>query len=152
MRLKLVPMFVFQVIGRHNSGKTTLIEFLTEELKKRNLKVGYIKHDPKGKGITDKRGSDTDRVKSKTEITALVSPEITTLWFLKNLSLREVLKFFETCDVVIVEGFKFEKGFPKVVVGELEKDIREKVVSTLTVKGKEDYNRVLKWVLDNLNL
>jgi len=145
-------MFVFQVIGRHNSGKTTLIEFLTEELKKRNLKVGYIKHDPKGKGITDKRGSDTDRVKDKTEITALVSPEITTLWFLRNLSLREVLKFFETCNVVIVEGFKFEKGFPKVVVGELEEDIREKVVPTLTAKGKEDYNRVLKWVLDNLNL
>jgi len=145
-------MFVFQVIGKHNSGKTTLIEFLTEELKKRNLKVGYIKHDPKGKGITDKRGSDTDRVKDKTEITALVSPEITTLWFLRNLSLREVLKFFETCNVVIVEGFKFEKGFPKVVVGELEEDIREKVVPTLTVKGKEDYSRVLKWVLDNLNL
>jgi len=145
-------MFVFQVIGKHNSGKTTLIEFLTEELKKRNLKVGYIKHDPKSKGITDKRGSDTDRVKDKTEITALVSPEITTLWFLKNLFLREVLKFFETCDVVIVEGFKFEKGFPKVVVGELEEDIREKVIPTLTVKGKEDYSRVLKWVLDNLNL
>jgi molybdopterin-guanine dinucleotide biosynthesis protein B len=52
-------MKVFQIIGKHNSGKTTLIEFLAEELQKRGYRVGYIKHDPKGKGITDKGGSDT---------------------------------------------------------------------------------------------
>ena len=60
--------------------------------------------------------------------------------------------FFKSCDVVIVEGFKFEEEFPKVVVGELDEDVKDKIVATLTVKGKEDYNKVLNWVLDNLNL
>ncbi len=146
-------MFVVQVIGRHNSGKTTLIEFLTEELTKRNLKVGYIKHDPKGKGITDKPKSDTHRVKTSTIRTALVSPSLTTLWFLESLSLKQVLKFFKDLDVVIVEGFKFEKGFPKILVGQLEEDIKNPIKEeiVLTVKGKEDYKKALSWILKNLN-
>ena len=144
-------MLVLQVIGKHNSGKTTLIEFLSEELNKHNLKVGYIKHDPKGKGITDKEGSDTYRVKKNTVKTALVSPQITTLWINKNLSLKEVLKFFEDCDIVIVEGFKFEKGFPKIVVGDLEDDIKGKVSNTIfTVEGQKDYYKILNWVLNQI--
>ena len=142
-------MRVFQIIGYHNSGKTTLVEFLAEELKKRGLKVGYIKHDPKGKGITDKEGSDTHRVKNYTEKTALVSPTQLTVWFMKDFKLKEVLKFFEDCDVVLVEGFKGERGFPKIAVGDLESDtLREEIV--LRVKGKDDFYGVLEWILNQI--
>ena len=147
-----MPPFVVQIIGKHNSGKTTLIEFLTEELKAKGYKVGYIKHDPKGKGITDKEGSDTYRVKPNTEKTALISPNLTTFWINKPLELKEALKLFEDCDVVIVEGFKFEKGFPKVLVGELEEDLKGRVESiVLTIKGKEDYKKALDFIEKNLN-
>jgi len=142
-------MRVFQIIGYHNSGKTTLAVYLAEQLKKRGLKVGYIKHDPKGKGVTDKEGSDTFRVKNFTEKTALVSPSNLTMWFMKEFTLKEVLKFFEDCEVVLVEGFKTEKGFPKILVGNLESDaLKEEIV--LTVKGKEDFPKALEWILTNI--
>jgi molybdopterin-guanine dinucleotide biosynthesis protein B len=142
-------MRVFQIIGYHNSGKTTLVEFLARELQKKGLKVGYIKHDPKGKGITDKEGSDTHRVKNYTERSALVSPSQMTMWFMKSLELKEVLKFFEDCDVVLVEGFKGERGYPKIAVGDIESDaLREEIV--LRVKDKDDFHRVLEWVLNQI--
>jgi len=145
-------MFVVQIIGKHNSGKTTLVEFLTGELKRLGYKVGYIKHDPKGKGITDKKGSDTDRVKPNTLKTALVSPQTVTLWINRPFGLKELLNLFGDCDVVVVEGFKFEGGFPKVLVGELEEDINGKVEKIeITVKGREDYKKVLEFVLCNLS-
>ncbi|HIP97904.1 MAG TPA: molybdopterin-guanine dinucleotide biosynthesis protein B [Aquifex aeolicus] len=141
-------MRLFQIIGYHNSGKTTLATYLAEELKKRGLKVGYIKHDPKGKGVTDKKGSDTFRVKSFTEKTALVSPSHLTMWFMKEFTLKEVLKFFEDCDVVLVEGFKSEKGFPKILVGNLENDaLKGEIV--LTIKDKKDFPTALEWILEN---
>ena len=36
------------IVGYHNSGKTSLIERLIQELQRRGYKVGYIKHDPRG--------------------------------------------------------------------------------------------------------
>ena len=140
-------MKVFQIVGYHNSGKTTLVEYLAMELQKRGYRVGYIKHDPKDKGITDKEGSDTYRVKPFTEKTALVSSKKLTLWWFENLSLQRVLEFFKDLDVVLVEGFKTEKGFPKIAVGEIEDDLvgKDEVISR--VKGKEDYERVLEEVL-----
>jgi molybdopterin-guanine dinucleotide biosynthesis protein B len=147
-------MLVFQVIGKHNSGKTTLIEYLSGELKKRNLRVVYIKHDPKGKGVTDKEGADTYRVKPNTVTTVLASPEQTTLWVNRNLTLEElieVVSIISKPDVVIVEGFKFHKGFPKIQVGELEEDIKGNVSDiVLTVCDKKDYPKALNWVLENL--
>jgi molybdopterin-guanine dinucleotide biosynthesis protein len=79
---------------------------------------------------------------------------MTTLWFLENLSLNQVLNFFQDLDVVIVEGFKFEKGFPKILVGLLEEDIKNPIKEeiVLTVEGKEDYQKVLSWILERLNL
>jgi len=143
--------FVFQVIGKHNSGKTTLIEYLARELQERGYRIGYIKHDPKGKGKTDKEGSDTHRVKPHTLKSALVSPGGLVLWWFEEFPLRKVLTLFEDCDAVIVEGFKFEKGYPKVLVGELEEDLLGKVGEiTLRVDSNEDYPKVLAWVLNRL--
>ena len=152
--MQLKKPFVFQVIGKQNSGKTTLIEYLSGELKSRNFKVVYIKHDPKGKGITDKQGSDTDRIKPNTEATVLASPAQTTLWINRTFTLDELViltTLISDPDVIIVEGFKFSRGFPKIQVGELEGDIGLAVLDVvLTVKGKEDYGKVLDWVLKNL--
>ena len=141
-------MRVFQIVGYHNSGKTTLVEYLARELQKRGYRVGYIKHDPKGKGITDKPNSDTARVKPFTERTALVSPDKLTLWWFGNFNLQQVLeRFFKDLDVVLVEGFKTERGFPKIAVGDIEEDLLGEEEIIFRVRGEKDYPKALEKVL-----
>jgi molybdopterin-guanine dinucleotide biosynthesis protein B len=45
--------------GPSNSGKTTLIVKLSEELQQQGLKVAIVKHDPSDKAIFDKEGKDS---------------------------------------------------------------------------------------------
>ncbi|HID65662.1 MAG TPA: molybdopterin-guanine dinucleotide biosynthesis protein B [Aquificaceae bacterium] len=114
-------MKVFAVIGYHNAGKTTLIENLIPQLLKKGYKVGYIKHDPKGHGITDKEGSDTYRISKYLKKLALLSPNKLTYWEKESKGILDVIeKFFSDCDVVILEGFKEEKRIPKIAVGEVK--------------------------------
>jgi len=113
--------FVIGVIGFKNSGKTTLAEGIVGFYKCRGYRVGYIKHDPKGHGVTDKEGSDTFRVKPLTDRTLLVSPGIVTLWDFHNRNLKEIIEYyFSHFDIVVVEGFKKEKGIPKIAIGDVE--------------------------------
>ncbi len=133
-------MKVIAIVGYHNSGKTTLVERLCKELKKRGLRVGYIKHDPKGHGITDKEGSDTDRVFKVADRVALASPEKTTLWDRRGDDPIEIAKeFFKGFDVVILEGYKGLREVPKVAVGEVE---AENVV--LKVEGTDEVGHIIE--------
>lgn len=114
-------MKVVAFVGHHNSGKTTLIEQVAKELKRRGYKVGYLKHDPKGHGVTDKEGSDTYRIFKILEKVALVSPGRLTLWEKrKDDPLELAMEYFAGFDVVILEGWKSLKGIKKVVVGNLD--------------------------------
>lgn len=88
---------------------------------KKGYKVGYIKHDPKGHGITDKEGSDTYRISKYLKKLALLSPNKLTYWEKESKGILDVIeKFFSDCDVVILEGFKEEKRIPKIAVGEVK--------------------------------
>ncbi len=133
-------MKVIAVIGHHNSGKTTLIERLSLELAKRGLRVGYIKHDPKGHGVTDKEGSDTDRLFRVLDRVALVSPGKVTLWIKREDNPLEVASyFFKGFDVVILEGYKSLKGIPKIAVGEVD---AEDII--LKIEGLKDISHVIE--------
>jgi molybdopterin-guanine dinucleotide biosynthesis protein B len=59
----MVP--IVSIVGKTNSGKTTLIEGLVLELKKRGYRVGVIKHDVHGVKLSDvdTEGKDTWRLK-----------------------------------------------------------------------------------------
>jgi len=138
-------MKVIALVGYHNSGKTTLIEKLVERLKSKGLKVGYIKHDPKGHGVTDKKGSDTDRLFRIADRVALCSPGKLTLWDKKEDDPLDILKeFFPDFDVVILEGFKSFTGIPKVAVGDVE---AQGVI--LKVEGPEDVGHIVE-LLENM--
>jgi molybdopterin-guanine dinucleotide biosynthesis protein B len=114
-------MKVIAIVGYHNSGKTTLIEKLAEELKNRGLRVGYLKHDPKGHGETDREGSDTSRVFKVADRVALASPDRMTLWDRRDDDpLSIVREFFKGFDVVILEGYKGVGNIPKIAVGGVE--------------------------------
>ena len=135
-------MKVIAIVGYHNSGKTTLIERVVKNLKERGLKVGYVKHDPKGHGETDREGSDTFRLRGVAFRRALISPQETTLWERSWGDLREfLLARFRECDVVILEGFKGEVWVPKVAVGDVDAG---NIV--LRVDSSGEFDRVVEFI------
>jgi len=107
---------IISVVGKSKSGKTTLIEKLIPELKKRGYRIGTIKHafhdfdvDKKGKDSWRHKtaGADTVIVASRDRI-AMVKDE-------NSVSLESSEKYFDDVDLVITEGFKKESR-PKIEV------------------------------------
>ncbi|MDQ7039168.1 MAG: molybdopterin-guanine dinucleotide biosynthesis protein B [Aquificota bacterium] len=116
-------MKVVAFIGHHNSGKTSLLEQVARRLKEKGYRVGYIKHDPKGHGVTDREGSDTDRIFRILDRVILLSPDRLTLWDRREEDLFRVIEeFFSGYDIVLLEGFKGVGGLPKVALGDVEAD------------------------------
>jgi len=107
---------VVSIVGRSRSGKTTLIEKLIPELKRRGYRIGTIKHshhtfeiDQSGKDSWRHReaGADTVVVALPGRI-ALVKNE-------QDSTLDSLLDYFSDMDLVITEGYK--KGDkPKIEV------------------------------------
>ncbi len=116
MRKPKIPIIC--IIGSSDSGKTTVIEKLIPEFKKRGYNIGTIKHCPHGFEI-DIEGKDSWRHrKAVASFVCLYSPEKIAL--IKNLkrdlSLEEIVKkFAEDVDLIIAEGFK-ESSYPKIGV------------------------------------
>jgi len=135
-------MKVIAISGYHNAGKTALIQKVVEVLRERGYRVGYLKHDPKGHGVTDREGSDTYRLRGLAHRRCLVSPGEITLWEDPPDDLREFIdERFGDCDVVIMEGFKSLKGIPKVAVGEAEVED-----AVLRVRGSQDFMSVVELI------
>jgi len=125
-----MPKIIF-IVGHHNTGKTTLAEKLSKELSLRGYRVGYIKHDPKGHGITDRKGSDSYRIFQILDKVALLSVGKLTLWEkTEDDPIKAVERYFSDFDVVLLEGWKSIRGFKKLVLGDLDAEgfrIDEKV-------------------------
>lgn len=104
------------IIGKSESGKTTLIEKLIPEMKRRGYRVGSIKHTAHGFDM-DREGKDSFRhQRAGSETVAVASPQQVVL--IKNVasdSLKGVEAFFADMDLVLVEGYKKEKR-PKIEV------------------------------------
>jgi|DewCreStandDraft_4_1066084.scaffolds.fasta_scaffold13586_3 molybdopterin-guanine dinucleotide biosynthesis protein B len=148
--------------GYSNSGKTTFIKKLMPILKKRNLKIGFLKHDVHNFEM-DKKGKDTYRIfKTGADMVAISSPYKFAL--IKNsnkeMSLRDIIKlYFNNMDIVMVEGYKKEQGV-KFELNKKQKTIRfyknKKLVFEIK-KGKNfkiKLNEVKKaedFILENLN-
>ena len=107
---------IISIVGKSNSGKTTLIEKLIPELKKRGYKIGTIKHASHGFDI-DKKGKDSWKHKEAGADTVVVaSPGSISMvkesdW--ETIGHLEV--YFHDMDLVIAEGFKKENK-PKIEI------------------------------------
>ncbi len=107
--------FVFAVSGYKNSGKTTLITKLIQELKKRGHKVAVIKHD--GHDFEgDVPGTDTYRFqKAGAYGTAVYS--LNRLMVIKecgNPDEKMLMEAFKEADIILIEGLK-DSDYPKYV-------------------------------------
>jgi len=104
-------MRVIGIIGYKKSGKTTLILRLSDELIKRGYKVAVVKHV---NGDLDLANSDTSKYKEILTQVAAITPKESVIFLKNKKNLEEIIKYFEA-DIALIEGFKKEKTFPKIV-------------------------------------
>ena len=104
-------MKVVGIVGYKKSGKTTLGLRLAKELSDMGYRVGVLKHVSEK---IDCASTDTSKYKSHASPVAAVSQEEAEIIFRGEKGVEEMLKYFDS-DIVLVEGFKAEKSFPKVV-------------------------------------
>ena len=119
------------VVGRKNSGKTTVIESVVQELTRRGYHVATAKHiNQKGFSI-DTKGKDTQR-HSRAGANPVVSvSDIETAVLIKNgetqFSPDQLFKFTSEIDVIVLEGFS------RLVLDD------KNVGKILCVRSKEEY-------------
>jgi len=111
-------MKVVGIIGYKKSGKTTLLVNLARELKKRGYKVSTVKHTS---GSLDLPDTDTTKHKEYISEVAAISPYESIIFLKGEKKLEDILSYI-SADFVLVEGFKSEKTFPKIVCLREEKE------------------------------
>lgn len=97
---------IISIVGKSESGKTTLLENLVPELKKRGYRVGTLKH---AQEVEFAPGKDSERhLAAGAEITAVVSPErIVVIKPGGEQSPDEIATLLgDGLDIILCEGFK----------------------------------------------
>jgi molybdopterin-guanine dinucleotide biosynthesis adapter protein len=109
---------VISIVGRSNSGKTTLIERLIPELRRLGYRVATIKHNLHGFDI-DHEGKDSWRHKQAgAQLTVVSSPGRAALMedIDPNFGIADLVnRYIRDVDLVLLEGFK-GNPYPKIEV------------------------------------
>jgi len=112
----MVP--VVSIVGKSGVGKTTVMEKLIAELKKRGYRVATLKHNVHGFDI-DLEGKDTWRYAQAGSDTVAISSSHKIAIIRKvghDHTLAELNRFIGTdLDIILAEGFKQDKA-PKIEV------------------------------------
>ena len=121
---------IVSIVGKSNSGKTTLIEKLVPELVRRGYRVATVKHDVHGFDV-DQEGKDSWRHKKAGAHTVVISSS-TKLALIRDAdhdaSLAELRdKYIQDVDLVLSEGFK-KNNQPKIEV--FRKEIHRDLLCT----------------------
>lgn len=115
---------VFCIVGRSNTGKTTLIERLIPLLTARGIKVATIKHHHKPIEM-DLAGKDTHRHKQAGAHASMIVAG-KRLGLIKDVDEEMgvgelVAQYMDDADLVIVEGYK-KAAMPKIEVYNYRED------------------------------
>lgn len=130
---------VVSVVGRSNSGKTTLLEKLIVELKKRGYTVAAVKHSG-GDFQLDHPGKDSWRLtEAGSDAVVLVSPH--KLAYMEKAShpptLEGVVRLLGgRFDFILIEGFK-EKGAASRPSGIPRIEVHRKEMGSLVSSPEE---------------
>ena len=117
---RAVPVVGF--VGPSGVGKTSLVERLVAELKRRGLSVGAVKHSSHG-FLADRPGKDSHRLyESGADAVALISREQIATFARVERGMGEEVSLAEALatlpgdlDLVLAEGFSWEP-IPRVVL------------------------------------
>ncbi|MDD4924229.1 MAG: molybdopterin-guanine dinucleotide biosynthesis protein B [Dehalococcoidales bacterium] len=123
----MIPVISF--VGRHNSGKTTVLEKVIRGLKEEGYKVAVIKHH-KGDFELDIHGKDTWRLaEAGSDVVVISSPRKTAIIRQpqQELTLDQIKEMvWEGMDIVISEGYKFDDK-PKIEV--FRSEVSDRILS-----------------------
>jgi len=109
----MVP--VFSLIAWSGTGKTTYLESLIGELKRRGVRVAVVKHDAHRFDI-DKEGKDSWRfARAGADVVAVADVEKCALMEYRPVSLNTLLDKITGVDLVLVEGWHADAPHPIVV-------------------------------------
>jgi len=119
-------MKVFSVVGITESGKTTTIENIIKELRKRGYSVGSVKEIHFEQFAIDTEGSNTYRHKEAgSQLVTARGYYETDILFQEKLKVDEILKFYDH-DFVILEGIA-DANVPKIITAHNEKEVLERL-------------------------
>lgn len=108
-----IPAFSF--VAFSNTGKTTLLEKLVPELKRRGLRVAVVKHDAHEFEI-DHKGKDSWRMtQAGADVTAVASATKAVVMENRFKPIDELLGMIRDVDVILTEGYK-HGPWPKIAL------------------------------------
>jgi len=128
-------MKVLQIVGHHNSGKTTVIKEMVKRLKMGNKIVATIKeiHDPTFQLDTLNTNSHVHKT-AGADVTIICAEKETDFLYYKKLDLMQIVNKI-SADWLLVEGFH-EFPLPKIVCAKQESDAKNFIDErTLAVAG-----------------
>lgn len=116
----MVP--IISVVGKSGAGKTTFLEKLVRELKRRGIRVAVIKHDTHGFDI-DKPGKDTWRMAQAGSDAVVISSPFK-MALIKtvdhDMTPDEIAAYLDgDVDIILTEGYK-RGNKPKIEVSRSE--------------------------------
>jgi molybdopterin-guanine dinucleotide biosynthesis protein B len=121
---------IVSIVGKSDSGKTTLIEKLIPELIKRGYKVATVKHDVHSFEV-DKEGKDSWRHRQAGAYCTIISSpkQIAVIRTTDHDATLEEIRerFVDELDIIISEGYKNDSA-PKVEV--FRKEVHEETLCT----------------------
>ncbi len=119
-------MKVFSVFGITQSGKTTTIEKIITELRKRNYSVGSVKEIHFDQFAIDTPGSNTDRhKKAGSQLVTAKGLHETDVLFQESLPIEDIIKFYDY-DYLVLEGVR-DANVPKIITAHSLEEIDERL-------------------------
>lgn len=114
----ILPSPAVSIVGRHNSGKTTLVEKIIARLSSLGLDVGSVKHHGHSGFEIDVPGKDSyrHRAAGATETFISAPGQIAMIKTIsKEMECRDIVGMMPGHDIVIVEGYRLS-GLPAIEV------------------------------------
>ncbi len=130
--------------GPHNSGKTTLIRKVVNELSLKGYKVGVIK-STKHSGLFRETGKDTTIfLESFAQEVGLVSSSESVVFYKRKLDIQDLFSLF-SCEFLILEGFR-RTSLPKIAVFRNYEENYWKGINNITaVVTKKEQETLCPW-------
>lgn len=134
-------MKIFSVYGYTGSGKTTTIENIIRELKRRRYSIGSVKEIHYEDFAIDTLGSNTDRHRTAgAELVTARGYNETDILFPEKLSLENVLRFYDQ-DFVVLEGVT-DYNLPKILTAKSIEEIDERIDESVFVISGRIANKI----------